>query len=362
MANMNIGTPRFYTDQISYLMSRGVAQNGEFDVTATHAGNTFMGTFTTGSEPELFDMRPLNKCTFDTSADTDGHVLITIDTQSTSKKSYIAILNHNLVTAVGKIRIFAGDAASDVTAIDGANADTADITWANDTLTEVVNADTTTAASNDKSVVIEPATDGSTIVSFAEQTNRYWGIQFEGNTTNTGVATNGTWGSTDMFVGCIMIGEYYDMPHSPDLDITRMISYNRMNDLQESNGGQRFSNLKTYGRTAESTSKSPFTTASTGYDSHGGRIIYDMKFSFINNTDIMPDEYDIIAVDDNFVNDVWNMTNGNHLPFIFSIDKSSVGDNAESEHIFGRFANNSLDMQQVAPEIYNLSLTVEEEF
>ena len=362
MANMNIGTPRFYTDQISYLMSRGVAQDGNFDVTATHAGNTFMGTFTTGSEPELFDMRPLNKCTFDTSADTDGHVLITIDTQSTSKKSYIAILNHNLVSAVGKIRIFAGDAASDVTAIDGANADTADITWANDTLTEVVNADTTTAASNDKSVVIEPATDGSTIVRFAEQTNRYWGIQFEGNTTNTGVATNGTWGSTDMFVGCIMIGEYYEMPHSPDLDITRMISYNRMNDLQESHGGQRFSNLKTYGRTAGSTSKSPFTTASTGYDSHGGRIIYDMKFSFINNTDIMPDEYDIIADDDNFVNDVWNMTNGNHLPFIFSIDKDSEGDNAESEHIFGRFANNSLDMQQVAPEIYNLKLTVEEEF
>ena len=272
------------------------------------------------------------------------------------------ILNHNLVTAVGKIRIFAGDIASDVTAIDGANADTADITWANDTMIEVVNGDTTTAAANDKSVVIEPATDGSTIIRFADQTNRYWGIQLEGNTTNTGVAVDGTWGTTDVFVGCIMIGQYYEMPHAPDMDITRMISYNRMNDLQESNGGQRFSNLKTYGRTAESASKSPFTTASNGYDTYGGRIIYDMKFSFINNTDIMPDEYDIIADDDNFITDVWNKTNGNHLPFIFSIDKGSVGDNAESEHIFGRFANNSLDMQQVAPEIYNISLTVEEEF
>ena len=76
----------------------------------------------------------------------------------------------------------------------------------------------------------------------------------------------------------------------------------------------------------------------------------------------MPDEYDILAADDNFVSDVWNMTNGNHLPFIFSIDKDSEGDNAESEHIFGRFANNSLDMTQVAPEIYNIKLTVEEEF
>jgi len=358
MANSQIGTPRFYTDQISYLMSRGVAQDGNFDVIT---GSNLIG-IQTGSEAELFDMRPLNKVDFDTSANDSDHVLINIDTQSTSKKSYIAILNHNLVSAVGKIRIFAGDIASDVTAIDGANADTADITWADDTVTDVVNGDTTTAASNDKSVVIEPGTDGSTIIKFAEQTNRYWGIQFEGNTTNTGVATNGTWGSTDLFIGCIMIGEYYDMPHAPDLNITRMISYNRMNDLQESYGGQRFSNLKSFGRTAGSTSKSPFTTGSNGYDSYGGRIIYDMSFSFLDSTNLMPDEYDIIAADDNFVDDVWNMTNGNHIPFIFSIDKSSEGDNAESEHIFGRFANNSLDMAQVAPNVFNMKLTIEEEF
>ena len=363
MANMNIRTPRFYPDIINHLMSRGVAQNGEFDVTASNTTNLFMGTFTTGSEPELFDMNPLNKCTFDTSADTDAHVLITIDTQSTTlKKSYIAILNHNLVSSVGKIRIFAGDIASDVTAVDGANADTADIAWGDDTAIDVVNGDTTTAASNDKSVVIEPATDGSTIIRFAETGLRYWGIQFEGNTTNTGVATNGTWGTTDMFVGCIMIGEYFEMPHAPDLNVTRMISYNRMNDLQESNGGQRFSNLKTYGRSAESASKSPFTTASNGYHSQGGRIIYDMNFSFLSAANMMPDEYDILASDDNFVDDVWNKTNGNHIPFIFSIDADSEGDNAESEHIFARFANNSLDMAQVAPDLYNISLTVEEEF
>ena len=358
MAYMNIGTPRFYTDQISYLMSRGIGQDGNFGVIT---GSNLIG-IQTGSEAELFDMRPLNKVDFDTSANDSDHVLINIDTQSTSKKSYIAILNHNLVSAVGKIRIFAGDIASDVTAIDGANADTADITWADDTVTDVVNGDTTTAASNDKSVVIEPGTDGSTIIKFAEQPNRYWGIQFEGNTTNTGVATNGTWGSTDLFIGCIMIGEYYDMPHAPDLNITRMISYNRMNDLQESYGGQRFSNLKSFGRTAGSTSKSPFTTGSNGYDSYGGRIIYDMSFSFLDSTNLMPDEYHIVAADDSFVADVWNMTNGNHLPFIFSIDKSSEGPDAESEHIFGRFANNSLSMAQAAPGVFNMKLTIEEEF
>jgi len=362
MANMSIGTPRFYPDLLNYLMSRGVAQNGNFDVTATSTGNLFMGTFTTGSEPELFDMNPLNKVTFDTSADTDAHVLITINTQSTTfKKSYIAILNHNLVSSVGKIRIFAGDASSDVTAIDGGNADTADITWADDTVTDVVNGDTTTAASNDKSVVIEPATDGSTIIRFAEQTNQYWGIQFEGNTTNTGVATDGTWGSTDLFVGCILIGEYFDAPNAPDLSINRSIIFDKVN-LTESIGGQRYSNMASHGRSVSSTSKSPFSTASNGYDMYGGRISYDMNFSYVASTDLMPDEYDILAADDNFVSDVWNMTNGNHLPFIFSIDGSSEGNDAESEHIFARFAQSELNMSQVANDFWNVSMRIEEEF
>ena len=344
MANMNIGTPRFYPDLLNYLMSRGVAQNGNFDVTATNASNKFMGTFTTGSEAELFDMNPLNKCTFDTSADTDGHVVITIDTQSTATtKNFVAILNHNMNAADAKVLVKGSNTLAHVQAVNMGSA------TAMNTPVEVTNADAIASS------IITPAADGSTIVKFTDQTLRYWGIQFEGNSSNT-------FGSTDLFVGSIMIGEYFDMPHAPDLELTRMISYNRLNDLQESHGGQRFSNLKSFGRTATSTSKSPFTTASNGYDMYGGRLIYDMSFSFLTNEQIMPDEYNVIAADENFVSDVWNKTNGNHLPFIFSIDKGSEGGDAESEHIFGRFANNSLDMTQVAPEIYNIKLTVEEEF
>jgi len=343
MANMNISTPRFYPDIVNFLMSRGLGQDGNFDVIT---GSNLIGV-QTGSEAELFDMRPLNKVDFNTSAATSDHVLVNIDTQSTStKKSFVAILNHNMASADAKVLIKASNTESYVQAVNMGSA------------TSMVNPVQVVNADAIGSSIVIPATDGSTIVRFDESALRYWGIQFEGNSSNT-------FSSTDLFVGCILIGEYYDMPHAPDLNVTRMISYNRLNDLQESHGGQRFSNLKSYGRTAESTSKSPFTTASNGYDSQGGRLIYDMNFSFINSTDLMPDEYDIIADDDNFVDDVWNKTNGNHIPFIFSIDKDSEGDNAdnaESEHIFGRFANNSLDMQQVAPNVFNVSLTVEEEF
>ena len=204
MANMNIRTPRFYTDQISYLMARGTAQNGEFDVTASNTTNLFMGTFTTGSEPELFDMNPLNKCTFDTSADTDAHVLITIDTQSTTlKKSYIAILNHNLVSSVGKIRIFAGDIASDVTAVEGANADTADFAWGADTALDVVGEynDATCDYNNDPTITHDTNSNmkagmsvsgtgipvGATIASVTSTT----AFELSASTTG-GAVTNGT--------------------------------------------------------------------------------------------------------------------------------------------------------------------------
>ena len=157
MANMNVKTPRFYVDTINYLLSRGVAQNGEFDVLATDAGAYKMGTFTTGSEPELFDMNPLNKVTFDTSADTDAHVMVTIDTQSTSsKKNFVAILNHNMNSADAKVLIKGSDTAGHVVAVDMGSA----TVMGNPA--EVVNADAISSS------IVTPGTDGSTIVTFDE--------------------------------------------------------------------------------------------------------------------------------------------------------------------------------------------------
>ena len=366
MANQNIRTPRFYTDITSFLMSRGSSQSNLIDVKSTGgSGATATRGIQTGSEAELFDMRPLNKVDFDTSGDTDSQVLIALDA-SDFKKSYIAILNHNLVSAAGKIRIFAGDHSTDVDTVDGTACETADVNWATEVdagnVVEVVNADTITKATDSKSFVIEPATDGSTIVRFDETSLRYWGIQFEGNTTNTGAATDGTWGSTDLFVANIMIGEYYDMPHAPDLAVKRSIIYDHV-DVQESLGGQRFGNMVSKGRTGTTTTKSPFNNASYNNKVYGGRLAFDMSFSYLSSTDLMPDRYhDSNLTDDAVVEDVWNKTNGPQLPFIFSLDKDSEGHNAESEHIFARFAQNSLDMTQVANDVFNISMRIEEEF
>ena len=365
MANMNVKTPRFYVDTINYLLSRGVAQNGAFDVTATGgSGTSATRGIQTGTEAELFDMNPLNKVDFDTSGDTDSQVLITIDTQSaSSKKNFVAILNHNLTSAKGKIRIFAGNENDDHTAVNAANADTADVDWSNQATTEVVNADTITVAANDKNVVVEPGSDGNTIFTFNETSLRFWGIQFEGAHGGSGNAVDETWDtSTDLFIGCILIGEYFDAPHAPDLAVKRQIIFDGV-DVLESAGGKRFANMRHGGRTHTATSKSPFTLGYPGQEGYGGRLAYDVNFSFLASSEVMPNRYEsLVHTDDTVVSDVWNKTNGPHIPFIFSCDNTSTGSNAESEHIFARFAQNSLNMSQVANDYWNVSMRIEEEF
>ena len=348
MANMNAKTPRWYCDYINYRLSRGIAQNGNYDVQATSTGNNLVGIKSGGgTEAELFDMKPLNLVTFDTSASSAAkadHVVISLDVmgESDSKVSFVAILNHNLATATGKIRISASDTKSHIENDDLTSATTI-------TCTEVVNADTISTN------IITPATDGSTIVRFSESDLRYWGIQFEGS-------DSGNFSSTDLTVGCILIGEYFDAPNAPDLSINRSIIFDKVN-LSESIGGQRYSNMSSHGGTASSASKSPFSTAAAGEQIFGGRMAYDLNFSFLASSDLMPDEYDIYnPTDDSFVEDVWNRVNGPHIPYIFSVDNSSEGDNAESEHLFARFANNSLDMSQVANDFWNVSMRIEEEF
>ena len=352
MANQNIRTPRFYTDLINYHRARGASIG---TITATDASSGFIGLPATNTVDDVLDLRPLNQVTFDTSSDTNGHVLFNANfTTASYKQTYLAILNHNLNSCNGRFKVFAGSASNSITALDGANADLADVNWSSAGVIEIINADGRAASDGNKTGTITPASDGTTIVAVNELDLRYWAIQFEGDT---------AWdGSTDFKLGGIMIGEHFDMPQSPDLSLTRSIIYDKV-DINESVGGQRYGVSKSFGRTASSTSKSPFALGTYGQAVYGGRIAYDMNFSYLAASNVLPSETTVYQFsDDTVVSDVWNMTDGPHRPFIFCIDNTSTGNNAESEYMFARFAQNSLDMQQVAPDVYNVGMRIEEEF
>lgn len=342
MANVNIRTPRFYCDLIQYRLSRGVAQNGNFDVLAE--SGTITG-ISSGLEADLFDGRPLNLVTFNTTDNSgNDHVLINIDTLGVAKNSFVAILNHNMATVDAKFRVYASDTESHIQAVNFGSATPA-------SCTEVVNG--TPNANGDGNALISPSIDGSTIITFAEHDLRYVGIQIEGKTSNTFDT------STSLTIGCIMVGEYFDMPQAPDLNVKRSIKFDGKKTKQ-SLGGQKYTNFTNYGKLASATSKSPFVRTSDATQVYGGRMSYDMNFSYLDSTDIMPDNYaQNIHTDDNVIEDIWAKTNGGGLPMIATMDGTST---AESDYLYCRFDQDSLDMTQVAPDMFNIKLKLTEEF
>tara|TARA_R100000654_G_scaffold16984_2_gene35584 strand:- start:3488 stop:4528 length:1041 start_codon:yes stop_codon:yes gene_type:complete len=346
MANVNIRKPRFYCDSISYRRSRGVAVNDTFDVMAENSVSNLVGIKSGGGvEADLFDMRPSNLVTFNTKASGTtraDHVIITLDLMGTNTNvcNFIAILNHNAVSANAKFRIASTDTESEIQSANMLSANAIQST-------EILNG----TVSGSSPYTIAPSLDGSTIVTFPETNDRFIGIQIEGKTTFSS--------SNDFTTGCVIAGEFYDMPHSPDMDVKRSISFDGVK-VQESIGGQRFSNMINQGKSAAEQNKSPFVTTTSPQQVFGGRMSYDMNFSFLKSTDVMPNDYSTHnPTDDSTIEDVWNKVNGNHIPFIFTADGTST---SESDYLFARFGQNSLDMQQVALDTFNISMRIEEEF
>tara|TARA_R110002012_G_scaffold92601_1_gene224779 strand:- start:39 stop:1115 length:1077 start_codon:yes stop_codon:yes gene_type:complete len=358
MANMNVRTPRFYVDRINYLLTRGVSDNQFY----LNSDSGQLSTMTSGSVPELFDMRPLNQVVFDTSNNRTEHVVLSLDQNFGSyKTNFIAILNHNMSSASTNVRVSQSGTEGHITATDFASGTRLE------NLAEVIGvADSGIDSTDTNFNIIKPNSDGHMIITFDEFASSYIGIQFEGSENSDGTSTGVYFdNSDDLSIGCILIGEYYDMPVSPDLALKRNIIYDQQN-IQESLGGQKFSNITNYGkRYISATNKSPFHTY-TGNGArgvYGGRITYDMKFSYLGSDTLMPSTHNIQnQSDDTVVSDVWNYTHGGHIPFIFTQDGLATLPHSESDYLFARFAQNGLNMTQVAPDVFDVTMKIEEEF
>ena len=339
MANLNVRTPKFFVDNINHRLASGTAQNGNADVVD--------GSINSGkSEAELFDMKPMNQVEFETTAAPASHVLINIDTGGGFNTDFIAILNHNMNDASAQLKVAHSATESHISSIDMAGSTAAS------SASEVLNVDNTLSSSN----VVTSSTNGSTIFTFNATQNRFFGLQFEGRTTNGDAFDT----SNDLRVGCILLGETFLMPMAPDLSLRRTIVYDGVN-VQESLGGQRYANATHLGRNwISSSNKSPFTLANQSYYVYNGRIVYDLQFSFISSDDLMPSNYAVEqTASDTVVADLWNRVNGNMVPFIMTTDSTST---SESDFLFARMGQNNLPMQQTAPDIFSVQMRIEEEF
>ena len=337
MSYNRILTPQFFINTPTWLFSRGLATSEWEKIAGTYNGSP--------NDIELMDGNVANRVSFDTSGNTGTHIVFQMDLALIGSMpiDYVAILNHNLSTANGRIRV-----AYNTSAFSGAGQGTSVANMAS-----VVNGTVDSDGGAGSDNVADPPYDGSTIITFDEVTDkRYWAIEIEDDSAFSG---------TDLEMGLIQLGEAYTMPHSPDLAVKRSFSQDGV-AVMESAGGKRYANARWLRGSTSTNSQfgQPFRVPYASYLRRpSGRQLLDMQFSYINDTDLLTSDLEDITSGDTTIGDVWMKTGGELYPFIFTPDSTST---TSGDYLWARFGQNSLDMTQVANDVWNIKMRIEEEF
>ena len=197
-------------------------------------------------------------------------------------------------------------------------------------------------------------------------------------------------------IGSVVIGTYYDMPHSPDLSLTLGYDYSGI-DTIETKGGASLSNARwvkpptwgdggsweLYGSAASNLAYQPLAKS--------GRRVWDLSFSYLQDSDMFPmlsslypyestsatgDVYssdagggstttwhqgETLTDSNNFFSQVIHKTKAGQLPFIFNPagGGNSPNNNPDSFAIC-KFDMNSFKFKQVANSAYNIKLKIRE--
>tara|TARA_Y100000310_G_scaffold73243_1_gene69425 strand:- start:256 stop:1284 length:1029 start_codon:yes stop_codon:yes gene_type:complete len=203
-------------------------------------------------------------------------------------------------------------------------------------------------------------------------------------------------------IGSIVIGTFYDMPHSPDLSLKLSYDYSGIKTI-ETKGGASLSNAfytkpPAWGDLGawelNNPSNESLSTLENQSLSRSGRKIYDLSFSFLDDGDVFGANQSLakttmatqiadgtppasafdgtpgetgadLAVDaetfndnllsgDNFYSQVIHKTNGGQLPFIFQPDK-----NDNTNFIIAKFEK-GFSFQQTSPGLYSIKCRIVE--
>ena len=173
-------------------------------------------------------------------------------------------------------------------------------------------------------------------------------------------------------IGDISIGWSYEMPHTPDLELTQTFA-NESLKTQTTKGGHTLTN--TGWNQPPMWGTRPQWRQGTDFVGYPARRSWSLKFSYLNDTDVMPQHYNEIMtpnannrgiferttvsepfafnIKQDFLSKVYAGTNGFQLPFIFQPD-STV-----EEYAICR-VNSPMSFNQVANNVYDVSLDVVE--
>ena len=186
-------------------------------------------------------------------------------------------------------------------------------------------------------------------------------------------------------VGSIIIGMVYDMPHSPDLNLTMTREMDGVKRIRTKGGvdlvNHKYIKPPLWGLAAP---WELYTETPTGQTlSRSGRRVWDLSFSYLSDSDVFPmlsslspyestsatgevyssdpetswHNSDTLLDSDNFYSQVIHKTNGGQLPFIFQPDKDN---NNPDGFAICKFDMNLFKFDQVANGVYNVKLKIRE--
>jgi len=175
---------------------------------------------------------------------------------------------------------------------------------------------------------------------------------------------------SDSKLGAISIGNYYDMPISPDLELKMSIEMGGVKNIQTKGGGTLSNAMYTkpadWGttHTYSPTGVQGAWQADAVPNYRNGRRVWELSFSYLSDESIMPvnastsiiENTNILAGED-FFSVVWNQTLGNRLSFIFQPDNTN---NNPDQFAICKFVGDKLQYNQVAHNVYNITLKIEE--
>ncbi len=323
--------PRIYTCTMRSMLARGAAASCWSQIGAQPAPNT--GSVVV----DLLNPRPNQRTSFDTSAHTTDKLVLQFDMgiATANPINFVAIVGHNLAQAGAAEPTLRYHTSAFTAASDGTLATT---------LTYPCGGVTTGVCD----------TNGTTIITITPVTDkRYWALVIPDDSGFT---------STDLEIGAVMIGSYYDFPFAPDLDVSTSQEFGGVKRM-ESAGGQGWAIASHLGGPGDSATifGQPFRVNGADYRRRIlARRNWDLQFSRIEDTLLGPEYGDRGLTACSTIEDVWERTCGGMLPFIFSPGGATdtYGDSA-----WAYFDQDSLEPKQgPSPKVWSYRLRIREDF
>ena len=338
MANQNIGTPRFYINDLTYGIAIGESEVQETD---TNPNLEYLS---------LLSGNPSNTTNINLAS--GEHLNFRFSRINRDRPTYIAVLGHNLNSQQMGIRHYYWT-NPDFYEWNGGHG-----------LTDVINGENAPMVLPDGSThqpFLQPDYDGFSICEVTASDNDYYGLsnfQF--------YQKQGQVGEKQLKIGAMYMGQYYDIPHSPELSLTLSHEYDGV-EKQETAGGSTLSYANYY--------KPPDwgdlqAWQLDGWDrKYSGRRVWDLTFNHLSDSDLEPYNYHIDSNSghsswkDNWFTNVLHYTNGGQLPFIFCPDPSipyTTSTWTIPEFAICRFDMKTFKREQVANSIYNIKVKIKE--